>query len=48
MGVHLASAGGRAAYEKWPEPWAQPLHTALCSAFVAATARDSLTRMRTS
>ncbi|MET9694425.1 hypothetical protein ABZY81_39455 [Streptomyces sp. NPDC006514] len=48
VGMHMASARGRAAYEKWPEPWAPPLHTALCSAFVAATARDSLTRLRTS
>ncbi len=46
VGMHLASARGRAAYEKWPEPWAPPLDTALCPAFVAATARDSLRRLR--
>lgn len=46
VGMHLASARGRAAYEKWPEPWAPPLDTALCPAFVAVTARDSLTRLR--
>ncbi|MFD5098111.1 hypothetical protein [Streptomyces albidochromogenes] len=47
VGMHLASARGRAAYEKWPEPWAPPFDTARCWAFVAATARDSLTRLRT-
>ncbi|MFH8573643.1 hypothetical protein [Streptomyces sp. NPDC017993] len=46
VGMHLASARGRAAYEKWPERWAPPLDTALCPAFVAATARDSLARLR--
>ncbi|MDX3535704.1 hypothetical protein PV721_15310 [Streptomyces sp. MB09-01] len=46
VGMHLTSARGRAAYEKWPEPWAPPLDTALCPAFVAATARDSLRRLR--
>ncbi|WP_199547657.1 hypothetical protein [Streptomyces sp. N35] len=46
IGMHLASARGRAAYERWPEEWAIPLDTALCPAFVAATAEDSLRRLR--
>ncbi|WP_327350786.1 hypothetical protein [Streptomyces sp. NBC_01304] len=45
-GMYLASAPGRAAYEKWPEEWAIPLDTAVCPAFVAATAEDSLRRLR--
>ncbi|NGO79664.1 hypothetical protein G6045_28995 [Streptomyces sp. YC504] len=46
VGMHLASARGRATYARWPEEWAIPLDTALCPAFVAATAEDSLRRLR--
>ncbi|MBC9713111.1 hypothetical protein H9Y04_11075 [Streptomyces sp. TRM66268-LWL] len=46
IGIHLASARGRATYERWPEEWAIPLGTALCPAFVAAVAEDSLRRLR--
>ncbi|MFI7011313.1 hypothetical protein [Streptomyces sp. NPDC050145] len=46
VGAHLASARGRAVYVQWPREGVPPLDSARCSAFVAATARDSLARLR--
>ncbi|QNS09343.1 hypothetical protein [Streptomyces xanthii] len=46
VGAHLASARGRAVYERWPRKGVPPLGTVRCPVFVAATVRDSLARLR--
>ncbi|MFI8873287.1 hypothetical protein [Streptomyces sp. NPDC055243] len=48
VGLHLSSPAGREVYEKEHRSsgWGAPLDTLLCPAFTAATARETLARLR--
>lgn len=48
VGLHLSSPGGRQVYEleRASSGWGAPLGTLLCPAFTAATARDTLAKVR--